>query len=118
MWPNESQRGNGRGSCIAVILDELAGEFVVEVDIERSRHALLFLCRLRRRQGEFDPQRVKDRQRFSDLASFLALFEVDHEAHSRSRGQRDGFLRHAEIFARVADEAADLLGRVFQNCPV
>jgi hypothetical protein len=100
---------------VALILNEPAGEFVVEVDIDRSRHALLFLCRGRRSERDLDSQSVQDRKRFSDLASFLAFFEVNYEALPGSRSQSEGFLRHAEFLARVADEPADLLGRIFQR---
>ena len=63
-----------------------------------------FAGRRRRRQRQLDSQRMQDRQRLSDLAGFLALFEVDDKPQAGSRGQRQIFLRDAEAFPRSPDE--------------
>src|ERR1035441_2212793 len=56
-----------KGHLAAVVLDEIAGEVIVQIDIEGSRHALLFFLSRRRRwrKSQLDSQSVQDRQRFS-----------------------------------------------------
>jgi hypothetical protein len=64
----------------AVILNALAGEVVVQINVQASCHALILVRGSGRwRQGHFDSKRMQDRQRFSDLAGFLASFEIDDE---------------------------------------
>ena len=101
----------------AIILDEVADEFIVQIDIESSGHALLFFRGSWRRQGQLDSQGMQDCQRFSDLAGFLALFEVNDEPQPCSGGQSQIFLRYAKAFARGPDELTDLLGRISQSSP-
>jgi len=98
----------------AGILDEVADERAVQIDIERSCHTLLFFRR-RGRQSQLDSQGMQDRQRLSDLAGLLTLFEVNYEAQPSPRGQRQVLLGNAQILARRPDQCADLLGRDFHR---
>ena len=95
----------------AVILDEMADEIVVQIDIEGSGHGLFFS---RRRQGQRDPEGLQDAERFPEFAGFLALLQVDDKPQPRPRSQGEILLRDAQPFAGVPDHAADLLGGVFQ----
>ena len=98
----------------AVILDEMADEIVVQIDIEGSGHGLFFSRR--RRQGQCDPEGLQDAERFPEFAGFLALLQVDDKPQPRPRSQGEILLRDAQPFAGVPDHAADLLGGVFQAC--
>ena len=89
----------------------------MEVDIESLCHALLHLGRWRR-ESDLDPERIQDCQSFSDLAGFLAFFEIDDEPHPRARGQGEILLRDADALAGVPDQFADLRSSVGHGCPI
>jgi hypothetical protein len=58
---------------------------------------------------------MQDCQSFSDLAGFLALFEIDDEAHPGSRGQGEILLRDTQLLAGGPDQLTDLRRRVSQS---
>src|SRR5579863_1128385 len=98
----------------------MADEITVEVDIERFCHSYsprLLLAHSRRRQSDLDPERIKDRQGFSDLAGFLAVFEIDDEAYSGCGCQGEILLRDADALAGVPNQFADLRGSVGHGWP-
>jgi len=94
----------------AVILDEMADQLAVQVNIQGSRHALLLtLGDRRRRQSDPDSQGLQDSENLANLAGFLAFFEFNNEAQPRTGGQRQVLLRDAQPFSALPDNLADLL---------
>ena len=118
--PQRQRVGQGRGAWLlqpafrvvkdhlaAIILNEVADQFAVQVDIQGFRHAL-FLAPSgdrRRRQRDPDSQRLQDRQNLTNLAGFLALFEVDDKAQTRAGGQRQVLLRDAQPLPAFPDRS-------------
>src|ERR1035437_3053566 len=92
----------------------MADEIAVEIDVESFRHSLLPVSR-RLRESDLGPERIQDCQSFSDLAGFLAFFEIDDEPHPRAGGQGEILLRDTQLLAGVPDQFADLRGRVSQR---
>ena len=60
------------------------------------------------RQRHFDSERVEDPQRFTELAGFLSFFQLDNEAQSCSRGEREIPLRNTKGFPGAPNQSADL----------
>ena len=78
---------------------------------------MAYFSRRRRCQGQCDPERLQDAERFPDLAGFLALFQIDDEPQPRPGGQGEILLRDAQPFAGVPNHAADLLGVCISSLP-
>jgi hypothetical protein len=52
---------------------------------------------------------LQDGQYLTDLAGFLALFEVDDKAQTRAGGQRQVLLRDSKLLPAFADQLTDFL---------
>ena len=111
--------GIAKRHLAAVVLDEVADKMIMQIYVEGFRHALLFFLghRRRRRKSQLDSQGLQDCQRFSDLAGLFPLFEINDEPQPRAGCKRQILLSDAQALARGLDEAADLLGCVFQAPP-
>jgi len=69
---------------------------------------LLAIRDRRRRQLDADSQRLDNGQHFANLAGILALFQLDNEAQTGPRGQRQILLRDAQPLPAFADHNSDL----------
>lgn len=65
-----------------------------------------------RRQCHFDSERMEDPQRFTEFAGLLPFFQLDNEAQSGSRREREIPLRNAEGFPGAPNHTADLCWRI------
>lgn len=58
---------------------------------------------------------MQDGQNFADLASSLALLQLDNEPQPGAGSQSQILLRHAQGLPCLLDEMANLLGSVFHR---
>src|ERR1700675_4420731 len=92
----------------------MAGEMMVQIDVERSRHRLLPLFR-REVQLYSDPKRMQHREGLLQLTSGLASFELYNEAETRPGCEGKVRLCHAKVLSRPLDDLSYLLCRVFDS---
>lgn len=57
---------------------------------------------------------LEDGQNLTDFGGLFPSFEFYDESQTRAGGQGERLLRHAEALARLADQPANVLWRVFQ----
>src|SRR3954453_309986 len=65
-----------------------------------------------RRQRHFDSERVEDPQCFTEFAGFLPFFQLNNEAQSGSRREREIPLRNTKGFPGAPNHSADLCWRI------
>ena len=76
----------------------------------------------RRSESDPYPESIQDRQDFSNLAGFLAVFQIADETNSRSGSHGKILLCYTQFLTGVADQLSELWGsapgRWLQNITV
>ena len=103
---------------MVVILNKLADQISVQINVQRSRHdstsllhiPLRLFVRRWRSQGHCDAQRIDDGEDLAELARCLPFFQFNNESQTRARCHRQVSLGHPQASSSVFDQLANLFG--------